>query len=153
MKHPVRLLPLAAIALVASGCSVVNPITTHKDYNASDGITVEVGDVKGINLLVVTEAKDSPAVLVGTLHNYGTEDVQVSASIDGSGITTIDVPAGASVTLGGQDAEEHVEGTSTAAPGLVQPVTLQTDATGQVSADVPVLDGTLEEYASELDGL
>ncbi len=153
MKHPVRLLPLAALALVAAGCSAVNPITTQDAYDASDGISIEFGDVTGLNLLVITEEVDSPAVLIGSFYNSGSEDVQVAASIDGTGIVTVDVPAGAVVKLGGEEGEAHITGTSTAAPGSLQEITVQTEEAGQVTESVPVLDGTLAEYAVELDSL
>ncbi|WP_062317950.1 hypothetical protein [Demequina maris] len=153
MKHPVRLLPLAALALVAAGCSAVNPITTQDAYDASDGISIEFGDVTGLNLLVITEEFDSPAVLIGSFYNSGAEDVQVAASIDGTGIVTVDVPAGAVVKLGGEEGEAHITGTSTAAPGSLQEITVQTEEAGQVTEFVPVLDGTLVEYAVELDSL
>ncbi|MDN4475480.1 hypothetical protein QQX09_06385 [Demequina sp. SYSU T00192] len=153
MKHPVRLLPLAALALVAAGCSAVNPITTQDAYDASDGFSIEFGDVTGLNLIVITEELGSPAVLIGSLYNSGDEDVQVAASIDGEGIVTVDVPAGTLVKLGGEEGEAHITGTSTAAPGSLQEITVQTDEAGHVAEFVPVLDGTLPEYAVELDSL
>ncbi|WP_296665509.1 hypothetical protein [Demequina sp.] len=150
MKLPARLVTLAAVAVVAAGCSAINPITTQDPYDASDGISVDIGDVRGINLLVVTEAEGSPAVLLGSLYNSSAEDVQVAASIDGESIVTIDVAAGATVKLGGEDGEQHVTGTASVAPGLLQDVILQTDAAGQVVTAVPVMDGTLPEYEPEL---
>ncbi|WP_062387723.1 hypothetical protein [Demequina iriomotensis] len=154
MKHPARLLPLAAaLALTVAGCSTINPITTQMAYDASDGVSVEIGEVTGLNLLVITEAEGSAAVLTGSLRNAGDEDVTVSASIDGAEIASIDVPAGATVRLGGDEGEAAVTGTSTAAPGLLQDVSFQTETAGQVTEQVPVLDGTLPEYAPELDSL
>ncbi|WP_062516173.1 hypothetical protein [Demequina gelatinilytica] len=153
MKIPARALPLAALALVAAGCSTVNPITTQMAYDASDGVSVELGDVTGLNLLVITEAEGSAAVLTGSFKNSGAEDATVAASLDGGSIVSIEIPAGATVRLGGDEGETHVAGTSTAAPGLLQEVLFQTETAGQISEDVPVLDGTLPEYAPELDSL
>lgn len=153
MKIPARLVSLAAVAAVAAGCSAVNPITTQEAYDASDGIGIEVGDVRGLNLLVITEAEGSPAVLIGSFYNSGDEDVEIAASIDGATIVSVPVPAGDTVKLGGEEGEVHVTGTATVAPGLLAEVAFQSDATGQISEQVPVMDGTLPEYARELEAL
>ncbi|SEJ38698.1 hypothetical protein [Demequina mangrovi] len=153
MKLTARAIPLAAVAVLATGCSAVNPITTQQAYDASDGVSIEIGEVTGLNLLVITEAEGAPAVLTGSLRNAGDEDATVAASVDGASIVTVEIPAGQTVRLGGEEGETHVTGTSTAAPGLLQEVILQTQDQGQIVESVPVLDGTLPEYAPELDNL
>ena len=153
MKFPARLVSVSALALVAAGCSAVNPITTSQAYDASDGMGIELGEVRGLNLLVVTEAEGAPAVLIGSFHNPTDEDVTVAASLEGDAITAIEVPAGSTVKLGGEEGEVHVTGTSTVVPGLLQDVIFQTDDAGQVVEQLPVLDGTLPEYQAELDSL
>lgn len=153
MKLPARLVTASALALMAAGCSAVNPITTQQAYDASDGMSVEVGDVRGLNLLVVTEAEGSPAVLLGAFTNPTDETVTVVVSLGDADGAPVEVPAGATVVLGGQDAETSVTGTAPAAPGRIASVTLATDGTGAVEALVPVVDGTLPEYQEELAGL
>ncbi|MDN4477489.1 hypothetical protein QQX10_08275 [Demequina sp. SYSU T00039] len=150
MKIPAGIAAAAVVSAVLAGCSAVNPITTQMQYDASDGISLEIGDVTAYNLLVLTPGEGETGVLIGTLENAGTEDVAVSASIDGTAITTVDVPAGATVKLGGDDGETAVTGTVPVLPGLLTEVVFQTDAEGQVAEDVPVLDGTLPEYDHEL---
>ncbi|WP_062292605.1 hypothetical protein [Demequina phytophila] len=154
MKHPVRVLSLAAaVALATAGCSAVNPITTQQAYDASDGMSVEVGDVKGLNLLVITEGEGEPAVLIGSLHNYGEEPIEVSVGLGTGEAVAVEVPAGTSVQLGGEEDETHVTGTSSAAPGGLQDVVLMSEQAGTITETVPVLDGTLPEYEPELDSL
>lgn len=154
MKIPAGIAAVAVASAVAlAGCSAVNPITTQMQYDASDGISLEIGDVTAYNLLVLTPGEGETGVLTGTLQNNGAEDVSVSASIDGSTIATVDVPAGATVMLGGDEGDAAVTGTVPVLPGLVTEVIFQTDAEGQVALDVPVLDGTLPEYAHELSTL
>ncbi|WP_062379588.1 hypothetical protein [Demequina pelophila] len=142
---------LAAVAL--AGCSTINPITTQQAYDASDGVSVQIGDVRALNLIVVAEEEGGPAVLIGSLSNSGSEDVAVSASIDGDAIVTVDVAAGTTLTLGGESEETAVTGTATVQPGLLTTVVFQTDAEGQVERQVPVMDGTLPEYRDELERL
>ncbi len=153
MKIPARLVSVAAIAVVAAGCSAVNPITTQQAYDASDGVSVDLGDIRAINLIVVSEAEGSPAVLIGSFHNLSDEDTSVAASIDGESIVDVDVPAGATVRLGGEEGEAHVTGTAPAGPGLIADVTFQVTGFGQTVREVPIMDGTLEEYAMELENL
>ena len=150
MKIPAGIAAATLAAAVLAGCSTINPITTQMEYDASDGVSVEIGEVRGLNLMVVTDEQGATGVLTGTLHNTGTEDVAVSASIDGDAIATIDVPAGATVKLGGDQGDAAVTGVVPVAPGLLTDVAFQTPAAGQVTEQVPVLDGTLPEYAHEL---
>ncbi len=154
MKKPARLATVAVVSAAAlAGCSTINPITTQLAYDASDGISIEIGDVTGYNLLVLTPGRGETGVLTGTLQNNGDEDIAVTASLDGTTLTTVDVPAGATVMLGGDEGDEAVTGTVDTLPGLFADVIFQTDAAGQVSEELPVLDGTLPEYEHELSNL
>lgn len=151
MKLPASIAAVAVVSAAAlTGCSAVNPITTQMQYDASDGISVEVGDVTAYNLLVLTPGAGETGILIGTLQNTGSEDVSLSVSLDGSEIVTVDVPAGGTVKLGGDQGETAVTGTVAATPGLVTDVTFQSDAAGQSVESLPVLDGTLPEYEHEL---
>lgn len=156
MKLPARTATAAASALTfaaLAGCSAINPITTKLAYDPSDGVSVEVGGVTGYNLMVVTTGAGEPATLLGSLRNPSGEDVEVAASIDGTAIVTVTVPAGGTVKLGGDEDDAAVTGTSPVAPGHLAEVTFQTPEAGQVKESVPVLDGTLPEYAHELERL
>ena len=153
MKLNARLAAVAAVALATAGCSAINPITTQEPYDASDGVSVEIGELTALNVIVVTEAEGSPAVLLGSINNPTEEDVTVSISLDGETGTDVNVPAGSTVKLGGESEETHVTGTATTAPGLIADVLFVTEQAGQLTAEAPVMDGTLPEYALELDAL
>ena len=65
------------------------------------------------------------------------------------------MPAGQTVLLGApggnSDADETIVFKSIPEPpGAVVPVTVATTTAGSVSLDVPVVDGTLSEYADSL---
>jgi hypothetical protein len=142
---------LAAVASLAA-CSGGSPLTALKPYAASDGLHASVGDVRGLNLLVLTRGAGEPAVLTGTIDNTGEASANVSITVAGETFEAV-VPAGGSVKLGLGAADlPIVLNEAPAAPGLVATVTI---ATGGTSGDVPVpvLDGTLPEYVKVLDDL
>ncbi|WP_062071417.1 hypothetical protein [Demequina sediminicola] len=140
---------IAAAALAAAaltGCSYVNPITTQQNYSASDGSQLFVEDVSALNLIVLTEAVDSPATLIGTIVNDSDEDVEFTITFDGTTATPVAIDAGESIKLGPEDGDVEVSGTSTVQPGLVVDVLFQETGSKTYAVSAPVLDGTLPEY-------
>ncbi|UJP40932.1 hypothetical protein [Cellulomonas palmilytica] len=153
-----------AAALVLAGCSATNPIQTQDQYDASDGVSVRLGDVRASNLLIVSAGEGEEGVLLGGLTNTGKEDatVTVTFAAPGEGAdaapaadpTTIDVPARSTVLLTGSAGSEADDTTvdvrvaqTPAAPGGVAVVGVDVDIAGSQTVQVPVLDGTLPDYA------
>ena len=95
----VALVLAASAALVLPGCSFYSPDTSLKPYAPSDGLQSEVGDVLVRNVFVVSEGGGAPGLLIGALVNRGEADATVSLEVGGT-TAEIDVPAGASVTMG-----------------------------------------------------
>ncbi|WP_084039248.1 hypothetical protein [Demequina sp. NBRC 110053] len=139
---------LAALAL--AGCSYVNPITTQENYAASDGSQVQMGAVEGLNLIVVSPGAGEPGTLIGTLHNSSAEDIDVQVTFDGETMTTVTVPAGQNQQLGPADGATEVPGTTEVLPGLTTEAALMSSTDGTFTVEVPVMDGTLPEYADVL---
>ncbi|MBO3085016.1 hypothetical protein [Cellulomonas fengjieae] len=142
----------AAVGLVLAGCSATNPITTQAKYSASDGVRVTLGDVVGSNLLVLSAAEGDPGAMQGGLINDGSEDRLVTVAI-GDDETIVTVGAKETVLLGvGRNPEDGFAEVTfpvlEAAPGSTVSVTLSTPQDGSISVEVPVLDGTLPEYAT-----
>lgn len=145
---------LAAVAvgatLLLSGCSELSPQTTQLQYAPSDGAQVDLGDVGVRNALFVVadDATDaSPANAVLTLVNSGTAPASVELSAGNGGSTTVQVPANGSVAVGpGQETTWELAQVGAIA-GLSVPMTI-TAGQEQVVLQVPVLDGTLPEYAT-----
>ena len=133
----------AALSLaVAAGLAACSPLTTDRPYAASDGVRVVVGEgVHVENLLVLTSAEGAPGALQGGLVNDGASDVTIAIDT-----LRFDVPARTTVLLGGDSGEEATLAAVAAAPGDVLRLAVGTpdDAT---EVPVPVLDGTLSEYA------
>jgi len=143
---------VAVVGLVLAGCSATNPITTEDPYGASDGVRMTLGDVRGSNRRVVSEAKGEPGSLLGGLINNSTEDRVVTVS---AGDTTEKIELGPkeTVLLGGGDAPEDGQASVVfesvdVPPGAVLVVTFSTPEDGSVTANLPVLDGSLPEYAT-----
>lgn len=148
-----------AAGLLLTGCSATNPIETSKDYDASDGVGVTIGELRALNLLVLTEGAGEPGVLHGAVVNDGAEDVTLTITIGGAGVTegadaaTVEVPAGETVLLTdaeGADTALVAVAATPAAPGDLVEVALTSDVAGSASLRVPVLDGTLPGYATSL---
>jgi hypothetical protein len=135
---------VAGVAL-ASACS---PIETNRPYSPSDGLRVDLtSELRGLNLLVVSAEDGEPGALVGAFANDSTEDVEFDVTPEGGAPVTIPVAAGETVYLGAEDGFDAQIGRVDAAPGAMLPVTVSTTTGEEQTLSLPVLDGTLEEYA------
>ncbi len=147
-------LAVASAALLA-GCSATNQITTVDDYPPSDGVAITVDEVRALNLLVLAEEEGGPGLLVGALTNNSGEDTTVTLAVDGAEPVDVDVPSAGTVLLGGgggatvgrYGAQDVAIASVATVPGGLTDVTVSTPAGGSSVVRVPVLDGTLPEYA------
>lgn len=148
-----------AATLALTGCSATNPITTLGEYDASDGTSTGVGGVRALNLLVVAAAEGAPGVLSGALANRSADDEDVTLTVAGGEPVEVAVAAGTSVLLGVTDAPAGYTTLDVpvaavdVAPGGLTTVTVATSGGGTVELRVPVLDGTLPEYAALLESV
>ena len=138
--------PAVALALALTGCSATNTITTQADYAASDGVRAELGDLRLGNLLVLTSAEGEVGTLIGSVTNDGSQDAAVDITV-GESTTALAVDARSTVVLGSQDGEQVEIESVPAPPGAFVAVTVTSDVGGTMTVRVPVLDGTLPEYA------
>lgn len=143
---------LAVAGLVLAGCSATNPMTTEDQYSASDGVRVTLGDVRASNLLVLSAAEGDVGSMQGGLVNQSSEDRTVTLAV-GDEETTVELGPKETVLLGtGRGSEDgFAEVTFPAVdvpPGGLVEVTVSTPEAGSIVVEVPVLDGTLPEYAS-----
>ncbi|MFC0644398.1 hypothetical protein [Cellulomonas phragmiteti] len=150
---------VAAAALALTGCSATNPITTLGEYDASDGAGVSVGGVRALNLLVVSAGEGEPGALSGALTNRSADDEEVTLTVAGGEPVEIAVAGGSSVLLGVTDGPARYATTDVpvaavdTAPGGLTSVTITTSGGGTVELRIPVLDGTLPEYAPLLEAV
>jgi hypothetical protein len=145
----------AALALLgATGCGTINEQATTKQYAASDGIVRNVGDVKLRNILIVADNEASPGRIIGTAVNTSASPVQLSFEADG-GTAQVTVPANGEYRFD-DAAEGETEGEAVLAqaggiPGSLVPVTVSAESESE-EIQVPVVDGTLPEYAQYVPG-
>ncbi|MFD6445532.1 hypothetical protein ACFWEJ_10530 [Promicromonospora sp. NPDC060204] len=142
---------LAAGALLLAACA---PTTTTKPYDPSDGVGVSVlgeedTDLRGINLMVVSAAEGEAGNVLGALANETADDASFTLQAPGAAPVIVEVPAGGTVYLGTETGEAALLDTVGAAPGNYLDATL-TVGTDTKEFQLPVLDGTLSEYADYL---
>ena len=144
----VRGLAVVAVAAALTGCSATNQITTNLEYASSDGIRVEMGDLIVSNLMILSGGEGEEGLVLGGLANDSGEDVTWTLALtdDPEQTVSVDVPAGGTALFGpGTDTELTLDSVPEP-PGALAEVRLSSPATGQVSARVPILDGTLPPY-------
>lgn len=147
----VAALSLAAAASTAAACA---PVTTLIEYAPSDGVRAEVGEAVTVNnLLILTEAANSPALVVGAVTNHTDGPVQVTLTFADGVSTAIAAPAAGTVLLNpaNEAGETVIIDDGVAAPGATAPVTITTADSGSVTVEVPVLDGDIAPYGEYLD--
>jgi hypothetical protein len=149
-RSGVALVAASALAVGLTGCSLFAVHQTLHPYDASDGVSVTVGDVRVINALVFTE-DGQDGNFTGAAVNTGGSDVDLTLQYvsDGDKVNVeIEVPAGETVHFGGEDAQVLLPGLDTAPGSLVKIYFQYGDESGK-QVEVPVLDTAMEEY----DGL
>lgn len=149
---------LALLALGATGCGAINDQATTMHYDASDGVSVWGDALQGRNLLLVTNGADQQARFIGQLSNPTSKDATFTIAYQGKDIA-LPVKAGSSVNLQDQKyaSQFTVPGmddgkNKTTNPGLVVTVAMTPGDSKAQSIDVPVVNGTLEDYAAFVPG-
>ena len=142
------------LALGASGCSMLTYQATTEKYDASDGVSVDIGELDLRNVLVVSDDGED-GNLIMTVVNNSDDDVELGVQFgEGGGDTqTIEIEAGNTVAFGVDAAESEdvlepllLEGIDTQPGGLLSMYFQYGDAEG-IEKQVPVLDARLPEYA------
>ncbi len=143
-----------AVGLVfgLAGCGMVTPVATNISYDASDGVSANLGDVAVRNLMVITgdtEYGTDNGSLVFTAINSSKEDRRIKLQFEGASGTQniyVDVAAGQTLVLGVGDVKPiELKGIDTPAGSMLEMYLQSGDAEGQ-TVNVPVLDTTLIEY-------
>lgn len=135
----------SAFALIAAlsitGCSAPEE-TRDAIATGEDG---QVGAVKLRSMLVVSAEEGSAGRLLGTLDNESSAAVEVVIG-DPDDRVTVTVPADGQYPL---DTNEEILSTVEDPPGALTQLTLATPSES-TTLDVPVLDGTLDQYEAYL---
>lgn len=138
----------AAVALGATGCSMVSPQATTIPYSPADGVNIPPsGPLEVLNALIVTDESGTDGNFVAAIVNETDAAETLTLGVDGTS-HTVRVPAHTVLSLG-MDGEEPLllEGIDTK-PGANLYVSFQSGEGTGVEQAVPVLDGTLD-YLTE----
>lgn len=141
---------LAAVAL--SGCSIFSVGETQRPYDASDGVSANVGDVRLLNVIVFTEDGEDGNLSAAAV-NRGDEDIDLVLQYVSGGDKVdieIELPAGETVTLGsGEYGQVFLPGIDVR-PGGLLPLYIQYGSHPGKQIQVPVLDAELPQYGGLL---
>ncbi|MGP6172284.1 DNA modification methylase [Microbacterium sp. A196] len=139
----------ALVLLGTTGCTFLTPQATSIDpYNVSDGVNVpdSEGPLDIRNAMVIATEDGSTGNLIAAIVNTTDKAEVLTVEIEGLEPLTVRVGAGDTVSLGATTDPLRIDDLDTM-PGATIPMYFQSgDATGSVT-EVPVLDGTLPEYA------
>jgi hypothetical protein len=136
--------------LGTTGCNLYAPQATTIQYDASDGVSGDVGDLAIRNAILLTEDGENANLLVHVV-NSSDEDIELRVQYQGveeKVNRNVTILADSTTEIGVEGGENlAVEGLNATA-GSLFPVFFQYgDLTG-TELLVPVLDGSLAEYSS-----
>jgi hypothetical protein len=135
-----------------AGCSLSREVASLDPYSPSDGVQVDLPELKARNVLFVSDS-DGNSVLIGSFINAtdGTVSAQLE-TMDSDGkvvLTDITIPAEGKFDLG-YNGTEGKRLFLNELPGSMHPVYIRVGG-DPTEILVPILDGTLEEYRPFID--
>ena len=150
-----RLQPAVATGAVVmmlgiSGCSFTAEQFTANPYAPSDGIVKDIGEVLLRNVLIVGSEDESEGRLIGTVFNTSDEPVDLTITAGGAA-TEISIEGQGEYRFEDETADDAGLAGIEDVPGSLIEVTFD-PGTEEGVFDVPVLDGTLEEYREYVPG-
>ncbi|MFJ5957668.1 hypothetical protein ACIQC5_17140 [Paenarthrobacter sp. NPDC092416] len=134
--------------LSVTGCGFVNAQQTSHQYSASDGIKADLGQLQLRNILIVASGENQPGRVIGAVFNKSSSDATLTISGSNGAQTEIPVKANSETYLN-DDADAAVLSSAGTIPGGLTPVTIRSGS-DSAKINVPVVDGTLPEYAKYL---
>lgn len=136
--------------LSVTGCGYINPQQTSEQYSASDGTRTDLGPLKLRNFIIVADAEDKPARVIGAVYNSSSKDVVLT--IKGAAGSQTQVPVKQnSYTMLNDSTDAAILSTAGAKPGSVTELSISEDGTNKnATFKVPVLDGTIVDYKQYL---
>lgn len=141
----------AALVLGAlTGCTFITPQATTEHYDPSDGIGATVGDLQIRNALLLTADGTTGSLLIN-VDNPTKYGVQVKVQYENADKTKVDenvyVNGGSVASFGGPDAKRILLSGIDAPAGTLFPVFIQYGDVSGKQLWVPVLDGSMSQYA------
>lgn len=133
-----------------TGCTFITPQATTDHYDPSDGIGATVGDLQVRNALLLTADGTTGSLLIN-LDNPTEYGVQVKVQYENAADTKVDesvyINAGSVASFGGPDADRITLTDIDAPAGSLFPVFIQYGDVSGKQLWLPVLDGSMSQYA------
>lgn len=148
-----RVLAPLAVSIVAltglSSCTLGAEIATMKQYDPSDGVGADVGDLALRNILLIANDEGEGNLVMTVVNNSG-EDITLNVQYDDAGNRTtssLEIPAFPQRTrIGGNPADGVIVAAADKVTGGLFPIYFEYGTAPGELVLVPVLDGTLPEY-------
>jgi hypothetical protein len=146
----------ASLMLGTSGCTFFSPIASRIEYTPSDGSQVTLQQVDARNFIYVSDGKGN-AALIGSLVNRGLTSTNVKLQYTDA--TSSEKKEAFFTLLPSQKLDFGYNGATAldfdlgGKPGALVTVFVVADGEAGKAMNVPVLDGTLSEYADIFKGL
>ena len=142
----------AGILLGTSACGFFAPQATSIEYNASDGVSGDVGEIHIRNGLLLSTDGELANLIVSVVNTTDTEQNLVVQYESSTGRVSQDVPveANTTVTFGTDGEESVILENMDSQPGSLFPVFFQYGEETGIELLLPVLTGTQGEYSTLL---
>ena len=137
----------ASVVLGTSACNLVSPQTTTELYDASDGVSGRVGDLKIRNAVIITGDGTDGNFLVSVTNVGAAHSLTIQYGEDSSDSVEQLIPKESTVSFGSEDEDPILLEGIDAEPGSLTTVFFQYGEETGVELLVPVLVGTLPEYS------
>ena len=137
------------LALGTSGCNLIQPQATRASYDASDGVSFNVGELQLRNLTLISNDGQSASLLMSAINTTGS-DISLSVQFLSKGKMvegTLLIPNSTAVTSWGAASENKIilDGTNTPAGSLLKMYFQYGSADGATML-VPVLTSDQPQY-------
>lgn len=143
----------ATVALVTSACTFLTPQVTADKYDPSDGSSVVVGDVQVQNAILLSNDGET-ASLLANLVNRSDRSVTVKLQYENASGAKVDesihLNAKSVKSIGDGSGEQLLLQGVDAPLGSLFTIYVQYGSATGAELGVPVLDGSLPEYAELL---
>lgn len=138
-----------AVTTGTAGCNLIQPQATTKQYDASDGVGVNLGELDLNNMILLSDDGESANLVVGAINTSGSPiTLNISYTSNGSLATVVAVIPSSErvVAYGGKDQPQIVLRDFDVAAGGTLTLTLQAGDGDTRVTIVPVLTTDLPEY-------
>ncbi|MEY3908688.1 MAG: hypothetical protein RLZZ90_595 [Actinomycetota bacterium] len=146
----------ASLLLGTTGCSLFSPVATRASYSPGDGTQIDLETIKVRNFMYLSDGKGGEA-LFGSIINPSLESKSIKIQYTDGTLkekkeVAINLLAGQKIDLGYNGGSALAIDLDGEPGGVVEVFIIEGSNTGK-RIEVPVLDGTLEQYKDLVDAL